>query len=196
MGNKIIKADYLLLEEGLKRNWGVKVNGDVIIQVAPNEEIVHDDGDEVFYAEEQIILPGFVNGHNHMYGFLSHGITADAVVTEFSSFLEDFWWPYVEDRMNHELVAATTKWACVEMIDSGVTSFVDILEGPNSIPHALEIEREIVQSAGLRGKLSFEACERVSKENAKLGLEENISFIKKHNNKGSLVEGKIGRAHV
>ena len=124
-----------------------------------------------------------------MYDFISHSITDDAVVTEFSSYLEDFWWSYVEDRMNHELVAATTKWACVEMIDSGVTSFIDILEGPNSIPHALEIEREIVEEAGLRGKLSFEACERVSKEKAKLGLEENISFIKRHNNKGNLVEG-------
>ena len=39
-----------------------------------------------------------------MYGFLSHGITADAMVTEFESFLDDFWWPYVEDRINHKLV--------------------------------------------------------------------------------------------
>jgi hypothetical protein len=40
------------------------------------------------------------------------------------------------------------------MIDSGVTSFVDILEGPNSIPGALAVEKEEVEKAGLRGFLS------------------------------------------
>ena len=77
-----------------------------------------------------------------MYGVLSHGITAEAMVTDFSDYLEDFWWPYVEDRVDHDLARITTRWACVEMIDSGVTSFVDILEGPNSIPGALAVEKE------------------------------------------------------
>lgn len=147
------------------------------------------DQDQVMELKGQIILPGFVNGHNHMYGFLSHGITADAMVTEFESFLDDFWWPYVEDCINHKLVEATTTWACVEMIDSGVTSFVDILEGPNSIPGVLEVERKIVEKSGLRGRLSFEACERMSKENGQLGLQENIEFVKKHNHPGELVQG-------
>ncbi|MCD8249755.1 MAG: amidohydrolase family protein, partial [Lachnospiraceae bacterium] len=125
----------------------------------------------------------------HMYGFLSHGITADAMVTEFESFLDDFWWPYVENRLDHALVEATTRWACVEMIESGVTSFVDILEGPNSIPGALEVERRVVEEAGLRGFLSFEACERMSPENGQLGLAENISFVDRHNREGELVQG-------
>ena len=64
-----------------------------------------------------MIAPGFINGHNHMYGVLSHGITTEAIVTEFSSFLDDFWWPYVEDRVDHELVKKTARWACVEAID-------------------------------------------------------------------------------
>ena len=28
-----------------------------------------------------------------MYGVLSHGITAEAMVTDFSDYLKDFWWP-------------------------------------------------------------------------------------------------------
>ena len=51
-----------------------------------------------------MIAPGFINGHNHMYGVLSHGITTEAIVTEFSTFLDDFWWPYIEDRVDYELV--------------------------------------------------------------------------------------------
>ncbi|XCP86272.1 amidohydrolase [Roseburia hominis] len=189
MAATILKGSYLMTPEGLKRDYGLRMEDGRITQVAPNEELRSEDGDQVVDAGGQIILPGFVNGHNHMYGFLSHGITADAMVTEFESFLDDFWWPYVEDRLNHELVEATTRWACVEMIESGVTSFVDILEGPNSIPGALEVERKVVEEAGLRGFLSFEACERKSPENAKLGLEENINFVKEHNKVGALVQG-------
>ena len=36
--------------------------------------------------------------------------------------------PYVEDRVDHDLARITTRWPCVEMIDLGVTSFVDILK--------------------------------------------------------------------
>ena len=95
------------------------------------------------------------------------------------------WWPYVEDRVDHELVEKTARWACVEAIDSGVTTFVDILEGPNSIPGALNIEKKVLEKAGVRGYLTFEACQRQSEENAQLGLKENYDFCKENN----LVQG-------
>lgn len=189
MAGTMIKATYLMTPQGLKKDYGLRMEGGRITQVAKSAELRILPGDEVVEALGQMILPGFVNGHNHMYGFLSHGITAEAEVTGFESFLDDFWWPCVEDRINHELAGATATWACVEMIDSGITSFVDILEGPNSIPGALEAERRAVKEAGLRGRLSFEACERVSRENALLGLKENIDFVKKYNREGELVQG-------
>lgn len=187
----IIKGGNLLAPDGLKSGWGVKMSGGRLIQVAENARLAADPGDTVIDVRDQIIMPGFVNGHNHMYGFLSHGITTEALVTEFSSFLDDFWWPYVENRVDHELVRRTTRWACVEMIDSGVTSFVDILEAPNALPGALEIEAEIVREAGLRGLLSFEACERVSAENGELGLRENADFVRANNRAGEPVQGLI-----
>ena len=187
----VIKGSFLMMEDGLKRDYGVRVVDNRIVEVRPNGELTVEAGDEVIEAKDQIIMPGFVNGHNHMYGFLSHGITAEAMVTEFSSFLDDFWWPYVENRLNHELVEATTKMACVEMIESGVTSFVDILEGPNSIPGALEVEEKVVEDAGLRGWLSFEACQRMSEENGQLGLKENIDFFNKTKDTDSTVNGIV-----
>ena len=165
----VIKGGYVLTPEGLQKGWGLRTEEGRITEIGPWPVLTVRADDEVVELPGRLLAPGFVNGHNHMYGFLSHGITAEALVTEFSSFLEDYWWPYVEDRLDHELVAATTAWACVEMIDSGVTSFADILEGPHAIPGALEVEREIVERAGLRGLLSFEACQRA---------------------------GEIGRAHV
>ncbi len=189
MKAKVIKGSFLLTPDGLKKDWGVRIVGNIIEQVGPHSALTILPGDEVLELSDQMILPGFVNGHTHMYGVLSHGISTDAVVSDFSSFLDDFWWPYVEDRLDHPMVQATTAWACVEMIESGITSFVDILEGPHTVPGALEIEREVVEGAGLRGRLSFEACERVSPQHGCVGLEENSTFIKTHNGSDSLVQG-------
>lgn len=191
MVSTIIKGSYLMSEDGLKKDWGVKIKDNRILQVAPNSQILQEDGDMVIHAEDQIIAPGFVNGHMHMYGVLSHGIATEALVTEFSSFLDDFWWPYVENRLNHKLVRLTAKWACVEMIKSGITSFTDVLEGPYSIPDALEVEAEEIRKAGLRAFLSFEACERISRENGQQGLSENVNFIKANNKDENLVQGMM-----
>lgn len=191
MAATLLKGKFVLTGDGLKKNWCVKVEEGKITYVGPADKLEAMPEDQVEDFKDQIIMPGFVNGHNHMYGVLSHGITADTMVTNFSNFLEDFWWPYVEDRVDHELARITARWACAEMIDSGVTSFVDILEGPNSIPGVLEVEKEEVEKAGLRGFLSFEACERKSRENGRAGLQENAEFIKKCEREGGLVRGMM-----
>jgi len=174
----VLKGRMLIYEDALLNNYGIRVENNRIAQIAPNKDLVCEEGDEIYELSDQIILPGFVNGHHHMYGTLSHGITADVMVSDFNNFLTDFWWKYVEDRVDHDLVRTTAKWACVEMIESGITSFMDILEGPGSIPGALQIEKEEIKKAGLRGFLSFEACQRVSAGNGLSGIRENMDFVK------------------
>ncbi len=174
----VIKAGYALLEDGLHADTGVRVEAGIITQIAPNQQLQVEAGDTLIDARDKLLSPGFVNGHMHMYGVLSHGISVEAAVTDFTSFLEDFWWPYMENRIDHALVELTTRWACVEMINSGITSFLEVLEGPNSIPGALEVERQVIEAAGLRARLSFEACQRLGKDNGKLGLKENAEFIR------------------
>ena len=176
---------------GLYEGWGIRIEGNRITRIAPNEALKAGVDDIAIDARDHIIAPGFINGHMHMYGVLSHGITAEALVTEFGSFLEDFWWPYVENRIDHPLARLTAEWACVEQIDSGITSFVDVLEAPLSLPGALNAEAEVVHRAGLRAWLTFEACERVSAENAQAGLKENAAFVQANNHPDSLVQGMM-----
>ncbi len=189
MAATVIKAGYALLEDGLHADTGVRVEDGRITAVAPNGQLQVEAGDSLIDARDKLLSPGFVNGHMHMYGVLSHGISVEAAVTDFTSFLEDFWWPYMENRIDHSLVELTTLWACVEMINSGITSFLEVLEGPNSIPGALEVERRVIEAAGLRARLSFEACQRLSNENGQLGLRENADFIRSMRTSGGLVEG-------
>jgi len=146
---------------------------------------------EVVDARGAVITPALVNAHHHMYGVLAHGIPLDEAPAGFWPFLENYWWPRVEDRLTHELIAASAEWACLEMVRSGVTTFYDCLEAPGAIPGGLDVIAEVVRGWGVRGVLSFEATERVSPENGQLGLRENVDFIAKCRERDDLVSGMM-----
>ncbi len=171
---------------------GVAVAGGRILAVGPHQELVAGFPDaQVVDAGDCVITPSFTNAHHHMYGVLAHGIPLEAAPTGFWPFLEDFWWPRVEDRLSRELIAAAVDWACLEMVRSGVTTFYDCLEAPFALPGVLEVEAEVVRRWGLRGVLSFEATQRVSDENGELGLRENVEFIDACRARNDLVSGMV-----
>ena len=172
--------------------YGLAVSGGRILAVGSHREL-HDrfPHAQVVDANDCVITPAFTNAHHHMYGVLAHGIPLDKAPAGFWPFLEDFWWPRVEDRLTHELIVAATDWACLEMVRSGITTFYDCLEAPNALPGALEAEADVVRGWGLRGVLSFEATQRVSVENGELGLRENVDFLPSCRTRGGLVSGLI-----
>jgi len=147
--------------------------------------------DETIDAANKIALPGLVCAHNHMYGVLSHGMPIKNAPSNFRDFLYDFWWPFVEDKLDKKRVGAAALFACAEMAKSGTTCFADILEAPNSIPGALDAEALVVTEIGLRGILSLEASERVNPDNAEASLKENLEFIKNWNQRDEMVRGKF-----
>jgi 5-methylthioadenosine/S-adenosylhomocysteine deaminase len=172
--------------------WGVAVQDKRIVAIAPHADLrARFPQATVVEAEDCVLTPAFVNAHHHMYGVLAHGIPLEEAPAGFWPFLEDYWWPRVEDSLTHDLIAAATDWACLEMIRSGITTFYDCLEAPYALPGALEVEAEIVRRRGLRGVLSFEATQRVSAENGELGLRENADLIDACQAQGGLVSGMM-----
>ncbi len=186
MNNTAIAADDTILlgravltDHGLLQDHGVVLRGSVVLQIAPNTTLRNLPGRKLELTD-QLILPGLINGHTHMYGVLSHGIPSSAAVTDFNSFLNAYWWPYLEDRIDRDLAELTAKWACSVMTASGVTCFVDILEAPYAVPGGLERIAAAVNQAGLRGYLSVEASERVNADAAEAALQENDTFARAH----------------
>lgn len=194
MSETTILGGYLVpsAATGPKADWGLHIRDGVIDEVGPNAALTAaHPSSAVVDARGKLVIPGFVNTHHHMYGLLSHGISVPVAPQGFYAFLEEFWWPYVENQLDRDLIRDAAALAAVEMVRSGVTSFSDILEAPNAIPGALEAEREAIEAAGLRGILSFEATERMSPENGRLGLAENADFIRAHNRPGALTSGMM-----
>jgi 5-methylthioadenosine/S-adenosylhomocysteine deaminase len=175
-----------------KPGHGLAISEGQILATGPHGELTRRfPSAEVIEAGDCVITPAFTNTHHHSYGVLAHGIPLDEAPSGFWPFLEDFWWPRVEDRLDHELIAAATDWACLEMVRSGVTTFYDCLEAPSALPGALEVEAEVVRRWGLRGVLSFEATQRVSAENGELGLHENAEFFDASQAHGGPVSGMM-----
>ncbi|HMD90915.1 MAG TPA: amidohydrolase family protein [Anaerolineaceae bacterium] len=191
---KIILPDWLITsaQEKPQRKCGVRVVGDRISDVDSNERLrEHYPQDEKWEATGQVLAPGFVNTHTHLYGVLAHGIPLEKAPAGFWPFLEDFWWPLVENRIDADLLGAASDLQCARMLKSGVTAFYDCTEAPFALPGCLFSQAEIVRKHGLRAILSFEATERVDKQNGQLGLKENADFIEACRRQGGLVSGMM-----
>ena len=190
----VITADWVIAEPGdepLSRA-AVRVVGNSITEIGEAARLLaaYPDDDRVD-GSGCVLAPGFVNTHVHLYGVLAHGIPIDVAPTGFWSFLEDFWWPKVEDALDQQMILAATRWVGAELLRTGTTCFYDILEAPNALPGILVAQAEEVRRLGLRGLLSFEATERVSSENGEAGLQENLAMIREGRSDGadSLVNG-------
>ncbi len=194
MSHTIILPDWLIAntQETPLHQWGVRVVDSEIAEIAPNETLRERyAGDTIVEAPGAVLAPGFVNAHTHMYGVLAHGIPLSKAPSGFWPFLEDFWWPLVENRLDHEMICAATDLRCANMLKSGVTTFYDCTEAPNALPGILAAQAEVVRQRGQRAILSFEATERLGAENGQLGLRENAEFIDACQKAGGLVSGMM-----
>jgi len=190
----IILPEWIIARAGAPplQHWGVRVADGIIEDVAPANLIMQRyPTDEAWLAPGEVLSPGFVNAHSHLYGVLAHGIPMTKAPADFWGFLEDFWWPLVENALDHNMINAATDLRCADMLRSGVTAFYDCTEAPYALPGCLASQAEVVKKWGMRAILSFEATERVSKDNGMLGLQENAGFTDACKREGGLVQGLI-----
>jgi 5-methylthioadenosine/S-adenosylhomocysteine deaminase len=191
MANLIVLPEWLITSplEAPRKGWGIRVEADRICDVALHADLRQRyPDDEIWDAPDQVLAPGFVDAHTHLYGVLAHGIPLDKAPSGFWAFLEEFWWPLVENRLDIEMICTATDIQTARMVQSGITSFYDCQEAPNALPGILNAQAKVLEKRGMRGILSFEATQRVSEENAQLGLRENADFIDSRP-AGSLLSG-------
>jgi 5-methylthioadenosine/S-adenosylhomocysteine deaminase len=199
MGELLIKNGLIVTmdpERTIYRNGSLRIEGNRIAEIGQAKDIEAKTPDaEVVDATGQIILPGFVSCHNHLYSAVVRSIPYSGFAdTDFSfiGWMEQFWLPLLEDRVTQEQMYIGTLANCLEHIRSGITTTTDTAEGSYAIPGALDYVDRGATESGIRAVLSFEATGRISYENSQLGLQENINFFKKAKERGSRVEGRLG----
>lgn len=188
-----IKADYLISPSldyvRVLKDAGVCVENDVIVDVGKEEDVRRKCENDIT-LRGRIVMPGLIDLHRHLYGILTRGMPVNKAPRDFRDFLEDLWWPYVEDKLDKDLIYVAAKASALEALKYGTTTIVDILEAPYSLPNSLEVERKALYDVGLRGFLSFEVTERAGTKVRDLSLAENENFIIKTKN-DPLVKGMM-----
>ncbi|MGL5328153.1 MAG: amidohydrolase [Peptostreptococcaceae bacterium] len=85
-----------------------------------DDNIIHEDA-EIYDANGKILMPGLVNTHVHLSQQLGRGISDDV---DLLTWLRDRIWPY-ESSFNYEDSLISSTACCVELIRSGVTTFLE-----------------------------------------------------------------------
>ncbi len=120
---------------------GLRAVEGLIAAVGPG--VTPQPGDEVVEAKDKALVTGLVNGHTHAAMTLFRGFGDDLPLMEW---LETRIWP-AEARLTADDVYWGTRWACVEMIRSGTTTFFDMYWYGEAVARA-------VADSGLRAVVS------------------------------------------
>ena len=120
---------------------GLRIEDGAIAELGPSVEPKL--GDDLIDAAGLLLTPPMVNGHTHAAMTLFRGFGDDMALMEW---LRTRIWP-AEARLEPEDVYWGTRLACVEMIRSGTTKFLDMYW------HGVEVARAVVDS-GIRATVS------------------------------------------
>lgn len=147
MAQLFIKNAYLITMNEAREVYeqgSILIEEDQIIAVGHVDEGLIAAEATIYDAEGKIVMPGFVNTHVHLSQQLGRGIADDV---ELLTWLRERIWPY-ESCFDYEDSLVSSTACCVEMIKSGVTSFLE------SGGQHVEAMVEAVSQTGIRAALA------------------------------------------
>lgn len=183
-------------EDHIYRDGTIVIEGNQITAVGPGSSIPDVPGAKVIDATGKIIMPGMVSCHNHLYSAVVRSIPYSGFESpdfSFVSWMDRFWLPLLEDRVDQNIMFAGTRANVADHIRSGITTTTDTAEGSYALPGALDAVDKACMETGIRAVLSFETTGRISEENSAMGLAENVNHIKRCRSRDyDRISGRIG----
>ncbi len=165
------KLAVTMSELGVIRNPLIETEGPCIARVVENT-----DAEPVDLYVDGIAIPGLISTHTHLHGLVAYGHPVPAPAG-FWPFLQQYWWPFVEDVLRADDVASMAAYAAILHLKSGFTCFCDVMEAPYAEPGFMLAEAEAIAATGARALVSNEATERAGDEVARKLLEENERIL-------------------
>lgn len=171
-------------ERAVREEVHVVVEGGEIVEIADGYE----SGEDAVDARDEVVIPGLVNCHTHMYALPIRGAPLTASPRSFYEALVDIWWE-VDEAFTTRDARLSALGSSAEMLESGVTTFCDNYSGPNTLPGALDAVADGVSRTPIRGMITFETTARNSESEAVEGVGENRRFIQEGEGEYDRVSG-------
>lgn len=155
-------ARVLVTMDGQRReiqDGGLFARGGVIEQVGPTAELPTT-ADEVIDATDQVVFPGLVNTHHHLYQTLTRAVPGaqDSELFGWLTTLYPIW-----ARLTPEMLHTSTQLGMAELLLSGCTTTSDhlyIFPGACRLDDTIEAAREIgMRFHAARGAMSVGASQ-------------------------------------
>ncbi|MFU8772216.1 MAG: amidohydrolase, partial [Anaerolineales bacterium] len=103
---------------------GLAIDGDSILAVAPDKELINDyQANETIDCQGKVLMPGLVNAHTHVSMTLLRGLADDL---RLDVWLLGYMMPVERRFVSPDFVRLGALLGCAEMIRSGVTCFADM----------------------------------------------------------------------
>ena len=153
-------------------NHAVIINGKFVEKIVPQIEVENDM--EKFSADGRLIVPGFVNAHHHFYSALATGLSV-APSDNFLEVLENLWWK-LDKKLTLDEIRLSARWSVAQCVKNGVTTVFDHHASYGSITGSLNIIKDEIENAGIRGVICFEVSDRNGEEKALAAINENLNF--------------------
>lgn len=125
------------------------ITGDRIVAVGADAEFLGWHAQHRIDCRGKAVLPGLVDGHNHLYQALVRGLGEGMPIV---GWLCEFMWPYSIELAGAEAVCAA-RLGTAEALRSGTTTVVDNHYAPSDVETTLAVA-EVIESAGLRGAVA------------------------------------------
>lgn len=173
-------------------NGGVLVRGSRIEKVGDFRELkeLYPD-EEIEDVRGNLIMPGMINMHTHIYSAFARGLNLGKPTPDFLKILENMWW-HIDKRLTLEDTRYSAYGTLTESIRLGVTTVVDHHASPYHIRDSLFTIGEAAKELGVRASLCYETSDRDGMEAAEEGIRENIEFIKACRSEGNMLKGMFG----
>src|SRR5689334_19559306 len=125
-------------------NGAVAIRGDRIVDVGTSAELAAKyTASRSVNANGKVVMPGLINTHTHVPMVLFRGIADDLVLMEW---LQKYIFPAEAKNVDEQFVRWGTRLGCLEMIQGGTTTFVDMYYFEDAIA-------EETSKAGMRAVL-------------------------------------------
>ena len=174
-GKVITRAAACPLIEG----GAVAIDGTKICKVGSTEDIKNAYPEaEYIDAKGGLIMPGFINVHEHIYSSFARGLSIKGYDPKgFLDILDGQWWTIDRNlALNDTYLSAMATY--IDCIRNGVTTIFDHHASFGSIRGSLfEIEKA-AKETGVRSCLCYEISDRDGMDKARESVMENAEFIR------------------
>lgn len=175
-------------------NAAVAIKDNKIIAVGDTKELKEKFKNSDFIdAKGNLIMPGLINTHHHVYSAFARGLNLNNPPAEkFTDILENLWWK-IDKKLTLEDVKYSAYTTFIDSVKNGVTTVFDHHASPYAIENSLFTLADVAKEVGLRASLCYETSDRDGEAIRDAGIKENIDFIKYANNDSSnMIKGMFG----